>query len=419
MTTRRALLPAVALLSVVSGLVAQRSSGSAANAVWMAGLVLAGGPLVVQTLVALARGRFASDVVASLAIVGAILVGLPLAGLVVALMQSGGEALEEYAVATREQGAPRPRGGGAPRHPSGRGGGSPRCDGGFGATRRSHHRPAGRDATVRWRRRGGDAAVDLARVSGEPVPLHAFPGMAVRSGGIVLDGPLRVRVTARAEESLYAGIVALVRRCPGEPGAIPAARRSRGGMVHAAHTGRVRRGVAHLPRCHPGARDPGGGYALSAHPGRASSIRGRHQPGRGARHRRSTRRGPGGSGHRRHCCRGQDRHRDPGLAALVRVDPAPELDARILLALVAEVEANVGHPMARAVVEAAGMRGLTPGTATGVRESPGRGVSGHSSRTSRRGGLAVAGGGVAAPGRAIRKWRRPRWTGSRRRRAGW
>src|SRR6185503_12836365 len=43
------------------------------------------------------RGHFATDVVASLAIIGALLFGHPFAGLVVVLVQTGGEALERYA----------------------------------------------------------------------------------------------------------------------------------------------------------------------------------------------------------------------------------------------------------------------------------------------------------------------------------
>ena len=63
----------------------------------MVGLVIAGVPLVWRTLRGVARGHFATDVVASLAILAAIPLGEPLAGLIVVLMQTGGEALEFYA----------------------------------------------------------------------------------------------------------------------------------------------------------------------------------------------------------------------------------------------------------------------------------------------------------------------------------
>src|SRR6185295_4023311 len=60
------------------------------------------------------RGYFAADVVATLAIVAATLLGQPLVGLVIVLMQTGGEALERYAegrasdaVRALEEAAPR------------------------------------------------------------------------------------------------------------------------------------------------------------------------------------------------------------------------------------------------------------------------------------------------------------------------
>src|SRR5581483_346601 len=50
-------------------------------------------PLVVQTLRGIVRGRFAADIVAMLAILTALVLGEYFAGAVIALMQSGGEAL--------------------------------------------------------------------------------------------------------------------------------------------------------------------------------------------------------------------------------------------------------------------------------------------------------------------------------------
>lgn len=67
--------------------------------VWLLGLLITGVPVAWRTLRGMLRGEFAADVVAMLAIVGALLLGQPLAGLVVVLMQTGGEALDAYAVA--------------------------------------------------------------------------------------------------------------------------------------------------------------------------------------------------------------------------------------------------------------------------------------------------------------------------------
>ncbi len=57
----------------------------------------------------------------------------------------------------------------------------------------------------------GSAQVDVARLTGEPLPLRVSAGASVRSGTLVLDSPLDLRVSARAEASLYARIVELVR----------------------------------------------------------------------------------------------------------------------------------------------------------------------------------------------------------------
>src|SRR5690606_17829265 len=85
-----------------------------AHIVWLVGLVLTGAPVVWQTVRGVFRGRFAADLVATLAIVTAVLLTEPLAGLIVLLMQTGREALERYAerrasnaVRALEEAAPR------------------------------------------------------------------------------------------------------------------------------------------------------------------------------------------------------------------------------------------------------------------------------------------------------------------------
>jgi heavy metal translocating P-type ATPase len=67
-----------------------------ADWVWLITLVGGGAPLVWSTLQGMLRGRFASDVVAMLAILTAVIMGEYFAGVIVVLMQSGGEALERY-----------------------------------------------------------------------------------------------------------------------------------------------------------------------------------------------------------------------------------------------------------------------------------------------------------------------------------
>ena len=90
--------PLAALAALLAGAVLRmRGAESAADTVWLVGLAITGLPVVARTVAGLLRGQFAADVVATLSIVGALLLGYPVAGLVIVLMQSGGEALEHYA----------------------------------------------------------------------------------------------------------------------------------------------------------------------------------------------------------------------------------------------------------------------------------------------------------------------------------
>src|SRR4029077_17613597 len=57
----------------------------------------------------------------------------------------------------------------------------------------------------------GHSLVDVARLTGEPVPLSAGPGTSLMSGSVNGDGALTITATARAEDSQYAKIVELVR----------------------------------------------------------------------------------------------------------------------------------------------------------------------------------------------------------------
>src|SRR5689334_7352541 len=112
---RRLLLPATAALMIVTGALFGVAFGAgAAREVWMLGLLVTGAPVVYQTIRAALRGRFATDGVATLSIVGSVILVQPLAGLVIVVMQTGGEALERYAegrasaaVRALEEAAPR------------------------------------------------------------------------------------------------------------------------------------------------------------------------------------------------------------------------------------------------------------------------------------------------------------------------
>src|ERR1044071_5291199 len=91
-------VPLVALLGLSAGSILTWPLGNAwaGDWVWTIALVVGGAPLVWQTLRGMMRGQFASDVVATLAIVTAVIMDEPFAGLLVVLMQSGGQALDDY-----------------------------------------------------------------------------------------------------------------------------------------------------------------------------------------------------------------------------------------------------------------------------------------------------------------------------------
>ncbi len=203
----RLLLPVIALSALLGGFAA----GPWRDAIWLASLVLLGGRTVLATARGMARGDFAADIVASLAIVGAIAFDEPLAGLIVVLMQTGGEALEHWAegrataaVRALEDSAPRIAhrllDGGSEDIPVDAIQVGDRC-----LVRPGEMVPC--DGIVVE----GEGELDLARITGEPVPELVGPGSSVRSGAVALARPVVIQATALASASLYARIVELVR----------------------------------------------------------------------------------------------------------------------------------------------------------------------------------------------------------------
>ena len=93
-------LPAIVGAGLLAGVLARLLFGAPGVARWifLTTLLIGGVPLVWQTLRGILHGRFAADIVAMLAIVTALVVRQYFAGAVIALMQSGGEALERYAM---------------------------------------------------------------------------------------------------------------------------------------------------------------------------------------------------------------------------------------------------------------------------------------------------------------------------------
>lgn len=204
--------PAAALLAILSGLAFQAGPYAVwGSRLWLAALLLLGTPVVWRTLRGMVGGRFAADLVATLAIVWAVALQQPLPGLVVVLMQTGGEALERYA-AGRASRAVEELEAAAPRRATRLG------------EREEEEIPVeqiqvGDRLLVRPGQmipcdcvvQAGHSHVDASRLTGEPIPETANPGVRLLSGGINLEGPVTVTATAPAGESQYARIVQLVR----------------------------------------------------------------------------------------------------------------------------------------------------------------------------------------------------------------
>jgi len=380
--TRRlppALLPGAALLAILAGLFLRLQPALAdwSRVVWMAGLALTGTPVALRTLLGLLRGRAAADVVAMLAIGTALALGEPLAGLVVVLMQTGGEALERFAegrasqaVQALEEAAPRE---------------AHRLDEAGRVTdlpaevvevgdrllvRPGEMLPC--DAVVLE----GRSHVDVSRLTGEPVPVLAGPGTSLPSGAVNGEGPLTLRATAPASESLYARIVELVRT----------AQASKAPIQRLADRYAVWFTPLTLAVCAVA-------FALSHDALRVLAVLVVATPcplilaapvavigglNRAARRQVVIRNGGALEqlGAVTTLMFDKTGTLTVGRPALARVVPvAPFLEGEVLT-LAAAVEAGSGHQLARSVVAGAEARGLQPTAATEVREAAGQGVEG-------------------------------------------
>src|SRR6266581_3325241 len=173
-------------LVAATGLVAGLTTGS--DHVFLATLVGGGIPLVVQTLRGMVRGRFAADIVAMLAIITAFVLGQYFAGAVIVLMQSGGEALEAYAMRRASQSleALLAR---APKRAHRLGAGSGDIEdvpvekvaaGDMLVIKPGDLIPVDAEVTA------GSSTIDQAALTGEPLPIRAAPGAVLMSGSINL-----------------------------------------------------------------------------------------------------------------------------------------------------------------------------------------------------------------------------------------
>ncbi len=207
---RRALLPFVAAALVVGMVASFADARDLAVVVWSVASGVVAVELVVVTIARLREGRVAVDLVALVALLGSMALGEALAGVILALMVASGDALEQFAQRRAERSlsellsmAP------TTAHRL--------ADGSFVTVPVDEVVPGEEllvkpgevvpvDGTVLE-----SAVLDESVLTGEARSVRRDVGEWARSGSLNAGGAFRMRASASAAESSYAGIVRLVR----------------------------------------------------------------------------------------------------------------------------------------------------------------------------------------------------------------
>ncbi|MDA4125147.1 MAG: heavy metal translocating P-type ATPase [Thaumarchaeota archaeon] len=211
-------IPFLALAGLISGAVEILAFGASDTArwVWYGTLIVGGTPVIVKTLSGILKGRFAADIVAMLAIVTAILTDESFAGVIIVLMQTGGEAIDEYGFkrASSSLGELIAR---APRLARRK-----RSDtldevkveevgvGDILVVRPGDLIPV--DGMVK----SGTASIDESALTGEPLPRTKNTGDQLLSGSVNVGSAFEMRATRISGESQYSRIVELVKQAQAE-----------------------------------------------------------------------------------------------------------------------------------------------------------------------------------------------------------
>jgi heavy metal translocating P-type ATPase len=370
-------IPFATLLAIAAGAAAGFASGPVwRNIVWTAGLVVCALPVVVRTVAGMLRGKFAADVVATLAVVAAFALNEPFVGLIIVLMQSGGEALERMAEGRASE-ALRALQDAAPRVVH-------RFRNGLVEDVAAEVVDVGETILVRpgevipcdGEVESGRSHVDTSRITGEPVPIVATGGSAVMSGTVNQESPLVIRVTAVAAESQYARIVQLVRE----------AQASKTPLQRVADRYAVWFTPLTIAVC-------GIAYAISGEWSRVLAVLAVATPcplilatpvavlggmNRGARRQILFRNGGAleAIGTVTAVIFDKTGTITIGRPEVSRVIPHGDMSEDRLLGIAAGVEQLSGHLLARTIVDEAEQRGVPIPEATNVSEAPGRGVEG-------------------------------------------
>ncbi len=204
-------LVSIAIAGLTAGILARVADRpDLADLAWAFGTAPVIGALAVSIVRDLLSGRLGVDAIALLSMSAALALGQPLAGAVVALMYSGGNVLEDIAIARAEHDL---------RSLVDR------------APRRAHRKTgeqieevpieavsvgeellvrAGEIVPVDGIVGSASASIDESAVTGEPIPVEKTRGGAVLSGSLNAGEAFELTVTAPAGESTYAGIVRMV-----------------------------------------------------------------------------------------------------------------------------------------------------------------------------------------------------------------
>ena len=174
-------------------------------------LIIGGGLLVADLLGKLVQGTFGSDLLAGVAIVTSLLLGEYVAGVLVVLMLSGGEALESRAVSRAGDvlnALARRMPTVAHRRLEGRLADVPLAELAVGDTIVVlPHEICPVDGTVV----AGRGTMDESYLTGEPYQMRKAPGSLVLSGAINGEAALEVRADRVGEDSRYAKIMQVLR----------------------------------------------------------------------------------------------------------------------------------------------------------------------------------------------------------------
>jgi heavy metal translocating P-type ATPase len=216
---KQALIACLALAAIALHLLLRFGPGSEtvigpfplADIPLLVALLFGGVPLVIDLLRKLLRGQFGSDLLAGISIVTAVVLQEYLAGTLVVLMLSGGEALEAYAVRRASsvlEALARRMPSGAHRKRNGQAEEINLNDIAIGDLLVIFpHEICPVDGTVVE----GHSAMDESYLTGEPYVMSKTPGSSVLSGAINGEAVLTIRADKLAVDSRYAKIMQVMR----------------------------------------------------------------------------------------------------------------------------------------------------------------------------------------------------------------